>query len=264
MAVISTREQLVDYCLRRLGEPVIEVNVDEDQIEDKVDDALQVYREFHSDATRRNYYQYQLTDTDIANRYITVPSRIIFVTKMFPVSASFVGSTNMFSFNYQFAMSDFHTLSQAGGLAYYDQTMSYMSLIDMKINGLPLVSFVRRMDRLYLWSDVEDEQLQSGDYICLECYEVVPTPEEIENTPRDSGVLPDTSTIYNDMFMKDYTTALIKEQWGMNLSKFEGMQLPGGVTMNGRQLLEDARQELTDLRERMRLEQEEPPHFLIG
>ena len=264
MAVISTREQLVDYCLRRLGEPVIEVNVDEDQIEDKVDDALQVYREFHSDATRRNYYQHQLTDTDIANRYISIPSRIIFVTKMFPVSASFVGSSNMFSFNYQFAMSDFHTLSQAGGLAYYDQTMSYMELIDMKINGLPMISFVRRMDRLYLWSDIEDEQLKVGDYICLECYEVVPTPEQIENTPRDSGVLPDTSTIYNDMFMKDYTTALIKEQWGMNLSKFEGMQLPGGVTMNGRQLLEDARQELGDLRERMRLEQEEPPNFLIG
>lgn len=264
MAVISTREQLVDYCLRRLGEPVIEVNVDEDQIEDKVDDALQVYREFHSDATRRNYYQHQLTATDVENRYISIPSRIIYVTKMFPVSASFVGSSNMFSFNYQFAMSDFHALSQAGGLAYYDQTMSYMELIDMKINGLPLISFARRMDRLYLWSDIEDGQLKEGDYICVECYEVVPTPEQIENTPRDSGVLPDTSTIYNDMFMKDYTTALIKEQWGMNLSKFEGMQLPGGVTMNGRQLLEDARQELTDLRERMRLEQEEPPNFLIG
>ena len=185
MAVISTREQLVDYCLRRLGEPVIEVNVDEDQIEDKVDDALQVYREFHSDATRRNYYQHQLTATDVENRYISIPSRIIYVTKMFPVSASFVGSSNMFSFNYQFAMSDFHTLSQAGGLAYYDQTMSYMELIDMKINGLPMISFVRRMDRLYLWSDIEDEQLKVGDYICLECYEVVPTPEQIENTPRD-------------------------------------------------------------------------------
>lgn len=265
MAVISTREQLVDYCLRRLGEPVIEVNVDEDQIEDKVDDALQVYREFHSDATQRNYYQYQLTATDIANKYISVPSRIIYVTKMFSASSSFIGSTNMFSFNYQFAMSDFHTLSQGGsGLAYYDQMRSYMELIDMKINGLPIVDFVRRLDKLYLWSDIEDSNLVAGDYICLECYEVVPTPEEIENTPRDSGVLPDVSTVYNDMFMKDFTTALIKEQWGVNLSKFEGMQLPGGVTVNGRQLVEDARQEITELRERMRLEQEEPPIFLVG
>ena len=266
MAVISTREQLVDYCLRRLGEPVIEVNVDEDQIDDRIDDALELYREFHSDATQRNYYQHQLTATDIANKYIRIPERIIYVTKMFPVSSSFVGSTNMFSFQYQFAMSDFHALADqgAGGLSYYDQMRSYMELIDMKINGLPIVSFTRRLNKLYLWSDIEDGQLKSGDYICIECYEVVPTPEEIEDTPLDSGVVADVSTIYNDMFMKDYTTALIKEQWGMNLSKFEGMQLPGGVIINGRQLIEDARAELETLRERMRLEQEEPPIFLVG
>ena len=265
MAVISTREQLVDYCLRRLGEPVIEVNVDEDQIEDKIDDALQLYREFHSDATQRNYYEHQLTDLDIANKFIRLPSRIIYVTKMFSASSSFVGSTNMFSFDYQFAMSDFHSLTQSGGgLAYYDQMRSYMELVDMKINGLPIINFTRRLDKLYIWSDIEDGALTAGDHICIECYEVVPTPEDIENTPLDSGVFPDVSSIYNDMFMKDYTTALIKEQWGMNLSKFEGMQLPGGVILNGRLILEDARGELETLRERMRLEQEEPPFFLVG
>jgi hypothetical protein len=266
MAVISTREQLTDYCLRRLGEPVVEINVDEDQIEDKVDDALQVYREFHSDATFRDYYEYQITATDIANRYITVPARLIYVTKLFPVSASFVGSSNMFSFNYQFAMSDFHALSDmgSGGLAQYDQTRSYMELVDMKVNGLPMITFARRQDRLYIWSDVEDQQLQAGDHICLECYEVVPTPEEIAATPLDSGQVAGTSSVYNDMFMKDYTTALIKEQWGINMSKFEGMQLPGGVTINGRQILEDARQELETLRERMRLEMEDPIDFLVG
>ena len=258
MAVISTREQLIRYCLRRLGEPVIEVNVDEDQIEDKIDDALQVYREFHSDATVRVYYEHQLTAQDISNRYITIPDRIIYVTKMFPVSSSFIGSTNMFSFNYQFALSDFHSLSDvgAGGLAYYDQMRQYMELIDMKVNGLPIISFSRRRNRLYLWSDIEDGQLTEGDHIAVECYEVVPTPE-------DAGV-GNSSTIYNDMFMKDFTTALIKQQWGMNMSKFEGMQLPGGVTVNGRQILEDANQEIETLRERMRLEQEEPPDFFVG
>jgi len=263
MAVIGSRQQLIDYCLRRLGEPVIEVNVDEDQIEDKIDDALQLYREFHSDATFRNYYQHQMTAEDIANRYVTLPPRIIYVTKMFPISASFVGSTNMFSFQYQFALSDFHTLSDvgAGGLSYYDQMRSYMELIDMKINGLPIINFSRRQDRVYLWSDIEDGQLQAGDYVCFECYEVVPTPEAIAADPLNRG---DVSTIYNDMFLKDYVTALIKEQWGMNLSKFEGMQLPGGVTINGRQLIDDARGELETLRERMRLEQEEPPIFLMG
>ena len=266
MAVIANREQLINYCLRRLGEPVIEINVDEDQIEDRIDDALQVYREFHGDATQRNYYEHQLTDTDIANRYITIPSRIISVTKMFPVSASFVSSSNMFSFNYQFAMSDFHALSDVGigGLSYYDQMRSYMELIDMKINGLPIITFRRHLDKLYIWSDVEEGALKAGDHICIECYEVVPTPEEIENTPLDSGVLPDVSTVYDDMFMKDYTTALIKFQWGTNLSKFEGMQLPGGVMINGRQLIEDAREELSLLRERMILEHEEPPIFLVG
>ena len=247
MPVISTREQLTDYCLRRLGEPVVEINVDEDQIEDKVDDALQIYREFHSDATFRNYYEYQITATDIANRYITVPARLIYVTKLFPVSASFVGSSNMFSFNYQ-----------------YDQTRSYMELVDMKVNGLPMITFSRRQDRLYIWSDVEDQQIEAGDHICLECYEVVPTPEEIAATPLDSGQVAGTSSVYNDMFMKDYTTALIKEQWGINMSKFEGMQLPGGVTINGRQILEDARQELDTLRERLRLEMEDPIDFLVG
>ena len=263
MAVIGSRQQLIDYCLRRLGEPVIEVNVDEDQIEDKIDDALQLYREFHSDATFRNYYQHQMTDTDIANKYVTIPARIISVTKMFAGTGGFIGSTNMFSFNYQFALSDFHSLTDvgAGGLAYYDQMRQYMELIDMKINGLPIINFSRRQDRVYLWSDIEDGQLKAGDYVCFEVYEVVPTPEAIATDPLRRG---EVSTVYNDMFMKDYTTALIKEQWGMNMSKFEGMQLPGGTTVNGRIILEDARTELTELRERMRLEYEEPPIFLVG
>ena len=264
MAIISSRQQLIDYCMRRLGEPVIEVNVDEDQVEDKIDDTLQIYREFHSDATFRNYYQHEMTETDIENGYITIPPRIIYVTKMFPASASFVGSTNMFSFQYQVAMSDFHTMSDVGGgggLSHYDQMRSYMELIDIKINGLPIINYNRRQDRVYLWSDIKDGQIKAGTHVCFECYEVVPTPEAIATNPLNRG---DVSTIYNDMFVKDYTTALIKEQWGMNLSKFEGMTLPGGVTINGRTMLEDARGELEVLRERMRLEQEEPPCFLVG
>lgn len=259
MAVITTRKQLIDYCLRRLGEPVIEVNVDEDQIEDKVDDALQVYREFHSDATFRTYHEHELTETDIANKYVQIPEEIIYVSRMFSSSNSFVGSSNMFSFNYQFAMSDFHELSGvgAGGLAYYDQMRSYLELVDMKINGLPIVNFSRRQNRLYIWSDIEDKQLTAGDYVCFECYRVVPETDDVGNI---GGV----TTILNDMFMKDYTTALIKHQWGVNMSKFEGMQLPGGVTINGRQYIEDANQELETIRERMRLEQEEPPEFLVG
>ena len=258
MAQISSRQQLIEYCLRRLGEPVIEVNVDEDQIDDKIDDCLQLYREFHSDATFRDYFEYQLTEQDLERRYIFLPESILYVTKIFPTGGSFIGSSNMFSFNYQFALSDFHSLSDvgAGGLAYYDQMRSYMELIDMKINGLPLITWSRRANKLYLWSDVEDGQLKAGDYICAEVYRAVPETGDVGNA--------DPTTILNDMFVKDYTTALIKQQWGMNLSKFEGMQLPGGVMINGRQILDDANGELETLRERMRLEQEEPPEFLIG
>ena len=195
---------------------------------------------------------------DLERRFIFIPESILYVTKIFPTGGSFIGSSNMFSFNYQFALSDFHSLSDvgAGGLAYYDQMRSYMELIDMKVNGLPLVTFSRRANKLYLWSDVEDGQLKAGDHICAEVYRAVPETGDVGNQ--------DPTTILNDMFVKDYTTALIKQQWGMNLSKFEGMQLPGGVTINGRQLLEDANTELETLRERMRLEQEEPPEFLIG
>lgn len=252
MAVITTRQGLIDYCLRRLGDPVIEVNVDEDQIEDKVDDALQVYQEFHHDATIRVYYEHQLTADDITNKYITLPTNILYVTKMFPISSTIINSSNFFSFNYQFAMSDYHHLSDVGasGLSYYEQMRQYMELIDMKVNGLPLITFSRKQNRLYIHSDIEDGVLTSGSYIALEVYQTVdPTAH---------------TSVYNDMFMKDYTTALIKEQWGQNMSKFEGMQLPGGVTISGRTMLEEAKEEITNLRERMRLEQEVPPDFFVG
>jgi hypothetical protein len=252
MAVVSSRADLIEFCLRRLGEPVIEVNVDEDQIEDKIDDAIQLYQEFHHDATIRVYYEHQLTSSDITNKYITLPTNILYVTKLFPVSASVINSSNFFSFNYQFAMSDFHQLADVGvgGLAYYDQIRQYMELIDMKVNGLPLITFARRQNRLYLHSDIEDGTLSAGKYIAIECYQTVdPTAH---------------TSVYNDMFIKDYTTALIKEQWGQNMSKFEGMQLPGGVTISGARYIEEGREEQEKVRERMRLEQEVPPDFFVG
>ena len=252
MAVVTSREALVKYCLRKLGEPVIEINVDETQIEDKVDDALQTYREFHSDATYRTYWELQLTDEDIKNEYVTVPSSILYVTKMF-ASRSALNAANGQMFPNQIGgIGD--NMSQigagaggSGGLSYIYQAQSYAALIDMTIIGLPLVTFSRRENRLYIWSDIVDKQMEAGSWICCEVYNTV------ENV-----------NIWDDMFMKDYTTALIKEQWGQNMSKFDGMQLPGGVTINGRTILEEAKQEIKDFRERMRLEQEVPPDFLVG
>ena len=252
MATITSRQQLIDYCLRRLGEPVLEINVDIDQIEDKIDDALQVYQEFHSDATFKTYFAHLVTDQDVTNKYIDISPNIIYIPRLFPTDSTFIGSSNMFSFQYQFALSDFHNLpNMFGGITYYEQVRQYLSMLDMKLNGTPIVNFSRHGDRLYIHGEFgEDGDIKAGEYLIAEVYEIVD---------------PETNTsVYNDMFIKDYTTSLIKQQWGMNMSKFEGMQLPGGVTISGRQMLDDANAELTELRERMRLEQEEPTDFFVG
>ena len=251
MASPTSRQELIDFCLRRLGEPVLEVNVDVDQIEDKVDDAIQKYQEFHSDATIRTYLKYQVTADDVTNGYVPISSNIIYVSKVFPFSSTFGSSGNLFDIRYQMFlnnMGDF--INFAGDLAYLYQMEQYLSMIDLQLHGHPTVKFSRRQNRLYIWGDFEDKDLQAGDYLVAEVYQTID---------------PDTHTsIYNDMFVKDYTTALIKQQWGANLSKFEGMQLPGGVTLNGRQIFEDASADIERLEEKLRSEQELPVDFFMG
>jgi len=251
MASPTSRQELIDFCLRRLGEPVLEVNVDVDQIEDKVDDAIQKYQEFHSDATIRTYLKYQITADDVTNGYVPISSNIIFVSKVFPFSSTYGSSGNLFDIRYQMFlnnMGDF--INFAGDLAYLYQMEQYLSMIDLQLHGHPTVKFSRRQNRLYIWGDFEDKDLQAGDYLVAEVYQTID---------------PETHTsIYNDMFIKDYTTALIKQQWGANLSKFEGMQLPGGVTLNGRQIFEDASADIERLEEKLRSEQELPVDFFVG
>ena len=157
MAVPYSRATLIDYCKRRLGDPVIEVNVDEDQLEDRVDEALQYYQEFHSDATLRTYLKHQVTATDVSNEYIPISSNIIFVSKLFPVSSSFSSSVNFFDIKYQMRLIDLADLQRyAGDLAYYEQMQQYLSLLDMKLNGHPQVQFSRRENRLYIFGDFGD------------------------------------------------------------------------------------------------------------
>lgn len=248
---VRSREELKDYCLRKLGAPVIEINVDIDQIEDRVDEALQFYQEFHSDATVRTYFKYQVTAADVTNEYITLPESILYVSKMFPVSASFNNVTNMFSVKYQMMLNDIADLQNfAGDLAYYEQMQQYLSMIDMKLNGTPQVQFSRRQNRLYIFGDFADKDIKEGDYVIAEVYQII-DPEQF-------------TFVYDDRFLKKYATALIKRQWGANLIKFEGMQLPGGVTLNGRQIFDDAMQEIDKIEEEMRLEYELPPDFFVG
>tara|TARA_B100000035_G_scaffold28894_1_gene22234 strand:+ start:252 stop:1007 length:756 start_codon:yes stop_codon:yes gene_type:complete len=251
MATPNSRATLIEYCKRRLGDPVIEINVDEDQLEDRVDEALQYYREFHSDATVRTYLKHQVTAQDVTNEYITLANNIVFVSKMFPLQSSFQSSRNFFDIKYQMMLNDIADLMNfAGDLAYYEQMQQYLSLLDMKLNGQPQVQFSRKQNRLYIFGDFQDDDINEGDYIVAEVYTEI----------NDS----DHTSIFNDMFLKEYTTALIKQQWGQNLIKFEGMQLPGGVILNGRQIYDDATGEIEALRQRVRDEHEFPPDFFVG
>jgi len=250
MANPSTRQGLIDYCLRKLGAPVIEINVDEEQLEDRVDEALQFYREYNSDALVKTYLKHQVTSDDVTNKYISVNDNILFVQRIFPISTD-RSSSGFFDLKYQISLNDMYDLNTyVGDLAYYEQMQQYVSLIDMKLTGAPLITFSRNQNRIYIHGEFENETIKANDFIVFETYQQIDP-----NTHTD---------IYNDISLKEYLTQLIKQQWGANLIKFEGMQLPGGVQLNGRQLYDDATQELERLREQMRLTHELPVDFMMG
>jgi len=209
-----------------------------------------MYQEFHSDASYRTYLKHVITQTDKDNGYIPIDSNVLYVSQMFPLNPTF-SSVNLFDIRYQMmlnSLGDF--MNFAGGMAYYYQMQQYLEFLDMVLSGYPQTTWSRHQDRLYIWGEWSNGDLTVGDYVVAEVY---------------TAVDPDSfSSVYNDMFIKNYTTALIKQQWGMNMSKFEGMQLPGGVTISGRQILDDANTELRELEEKLRLEQELPPDFFVG
>ena len=251
MANPTSRDTLIDYCKRQLGDPVLEINVDEDQIEDRIDEALQYYQEYHSDATIRTYLKHLVTATDVSNEYIPIASNILYISRLFPISSSFNSSFNFFDIKYQMMLNDVADIQNfAGDLAYYEQMQQYLSILDMKLNGHPQTTFARHQDRLYIHGEFKDGDIKEGEYIVAEVYTVLD---------------PDSpTTIYNDLWLKEYATALIKRQWGMNLLKFDGVQLPGGVLLNGRQLYDDATADIDRLRERIRSEFELPADFFMG
>ena len=246
MAKPNSRQSLIDYSLRALGAPVIEINVDEDQLEDRVDEALQFYQEYHSDSIVRNYRKHLVDADDVTNGYVEVPDSMIFVNSIFQIAAS-SSQAGMFSVEYQMHLNDLYNLRHPGVLIDYEMTKQYMSLIDLKINGMSQRStFSRHQNRVY----IEGDDLQEGIYIIVEGHEILD---------------PDTFTdVYNDMLLKKYLTALIKRQWGLNLIKFEGVQLPGGVTLNGRQIYDDAIQDIEKIEETMQLTYEKPIDLFMG
>lgn len=249
MAIPTSRQTLIDYCLRKLGAPVIEINVDDDQVSDRVDEALQFYQEYHSDAVIRTYLKHQITAQNVTNKYVDIPDRLLFVSRIFPMTNNSSSSSGMWSARYQMHLNDVYDLQYAGALVNYEMTRQFLEMLDMQLNGVPPVRFNRHMNRLFIDVDF-GRTIIEGDYIMIDAYTTID---------------PDTYTdIYNDIFLKKYTTALIKRQWGANLIKFEGIQLPGGVTMNGRQIWDDANAEIEKLEEEMELKYEKPVDFFVG
>jgi len=244
----NSRQTLIDYCLRNLGAPVLEINIDQDQIEDRVDEALQFYREYHSDSIYHDFFKHEITQGDRDNEYIPIPDAVINVVKILPLSYD-NSSVSMFDARYQMALNDMYNLGFAGSLSNYVHVQNYISTVDMMINGTPQVEFNRHMNRLYLNIDWE-YRLQVGEYVVVEGYRVLDPNEHTD--------------VYNDMFLKRYLTALLKRQWGINLKKFEGMELPGGVTLNGQQMYDEATEEIQQIEEEMQLKYEFPVNFFVG
>jgi hypothetical protein len=247
MATVTTREGLKEYCLRRLGAPVIEINVEENQIEDRIDDAFQFYREYHYDAVEMVYLKHQFTSTDITNQYISVPDTVVGVSRVLPFSNRSDG-TNMFSIRYQILLNDLYSLMSTN-IIYFYQVKQELELINQILVGVKPIRFNRHMNRLHIDMDWSSDAVP-GDYIIVECYRIL-DPE----TYRD---------VYNDMFLKRYCTALIKRQWGENLKKFNGVQLPGGVSINADQIYQDALTEITQIEAEMQSRFELPVDFFTG
>ena len=258
MAKPQSRNQLIDYCLRRLGHPVIEINIDDEQIEDRLDDALQLWMEYNSDGSSRIAKSVTVTSTDITNGYIDLNTafsgayndRILSVNRVFPINST-TSSVNFFDLKYQMRLNDLNDLHTGiGDLAYLEQMEQYLSTIDLKLTGHPQINFNRIDAKLYIQGDLgSGGELIAGNKIMVEMF--VSTATSLAN-------------VYNNMFVKEYTTALLKLQWGENLVKFDGITLPGGVTLNGRQIVEDAKAEIEIIRQRMLNEYDTPVDFFVG
>ena len=318
---LASRQDLIDYCLRRLGFPVIEINVDDDQISDRIDDALQMWQEYHFDGTERVYIKRQLTGSslnlsaslasnftvgetvtggtsgatakvvsaatnvltvdnvsgtfqeselitgsesgysanssaadaftagDLENGYIPIGDTILGVTRMFKFGMV-VGakSDGLFDVDYQFALNDLYNLLSAD-VTYYSMVKTHMNLLESLFVTERQVRFNRKTNRLYIDTDM-DKTFDVGDYVVAEGWALV------------SGT--DYSEVWDDMWLKKYATALIKRQWGENMKKFGGIQLPGGVTLNGDQIFGEALQEINTIEEEMQVRYELPPTFMVG
>ncbi len=269
---ITTRETLKQYCLRALGKPVIEINVEDDQVEDRIDEALQYFAQYHYDGVERMYLKYQITSADITRaksdetlstvtdtadstvtavfkegkNYIPVPSSVVSITRIFDFTDK--ASLNLFDVRYQLRLNDLYDFSSTS-IIHYDMTLRHLDMLDHILVGERPIRFNQHKNRLYIDMDWSND-VDAGDFIIIECYRKL-----------DPATFTD---IFDDIFLKKYLIQLIKKQWGQNLSKFQGVAMLGGVQMNGEQIYTQAQEEINKLEEQIQLSYELPPNYMMG
>jgi hypothetical protein len=249
MAAPNSRETLANYCLRQLGAPVLEINLDDDQISDRIDEAIQYYQTFHGDGTMKSYAKHTVTPTDITNRYITLPDEWIFVTRVLPFISNGNTAVGMWSAKYRMLLEDIYDIHHHGEILSYVMTMEYLNTLDIVMNGAPLSRWTRHMNRINIdaaWG----QEIVAGDYIVVEGHTAINPATFVK--------------VYNDLWLKRYLTALLKRNWGQNLIKFEGIMMPGGVTLNGRQIYDDGVAEVEKLEADMESKFQLPVDFQVG
>ena len=255
MASVTSRQGLIDYCLRRLGQPVVEINIDDDQLDERVDDALEFFQEYHFDGVEKVFLKHVITADDITNEFIPMgdPASpdggpVISVVRVLPIPSfdSFQGG--FFNEEYQMRLNDLNNFS-GSSLVQWSMTLQNFSLVEQLFSIAPTMMFNRKQNRVYLEADWS-EKFNVADVLVIEAYRAL--------NPSQYG------EVWNDMFLKKYTTALIKRQWGENLKKFQGVVLPGGITLDGKSIYDEAVEEIAKIEEQMSLSYELPADGYVG
>jgi hypothetical protein len=243
---VSSREGLKQYALRALGAPVLEINVDDDQLEDRLDEALDYWRQYHWDGIEKVYLKHQVTQQDIDNKYLPMSDLVWGVTRVIPLAMQST-SKNLFDIQYQLRLHDLYDLTSVS-VIYYSQVMSHLSLLDHQLNGPQTFRFNKLQGKLYVEASWGTE-VKVGDWVVVECYRVLDPAEYTK--------------VWNESWLKHYVTALFKKQWAVNIKKFSGIQLPGGVTLDGNALYDEATGEIKELEDEL-MNKSAPLDFFLG
>jgi hypothetical protein len=226
VALPTTRTEFKEYCLRRVGAPVTQINVDEDQLQDRIDDALQYYWDYHFDGSEKMYYKALIDQTAINNKYVTLPDNIIGAVNIFPIGSS-LSTNNLFNIRYQISLNDLYDLTATTMVPYY-LAMQHIQLLEQLLVGQVPIRFNRWTNKLYI--DMDWAKCPAGSYIVVEAYQVID---------------PDTYTqAWGDRWLSRYATSLIKFQWGSNLIKYQDVNLPGGMKFNADKIYNEAKSEM--------------------